>query len=74
MSKKIKKLLLIIVIILLMIVIHLVRNYIILNNIYDEVNKFANYNDNYKLTSITYMPDEKDKIHNIHTEYVKNNI
>ena len=74
MSKKIKNLLLIIVIILLMIVIHLVRNYIILNNIYDEVNKFANYNDNYKLTSITYMPDEKDKIHNIHTEYVKNNI
>ena len=74
MSKKSKIIIVIIVIILFLIIIHLVRNYIILNGIYNNINKFINYNDNYKFTSITYTPGEVDKVHNVYEDYVKDNI
>lgn len=75
MNKKIKILILIIIILLLLSVFHFVRNYIVLSKIYDNVYKFVEYDDNYKFTTKSYtILDEKNTVHSIYEEYVKDNI
>lgn len=75
MNKKIKVILLVIIILLISITFHLIRNYVILTNIYNYLSKFINYNDNYKLTTISYtLLDGENTKHSIYEEYTKDNI
>lgn len=75
MNKKTKIILLIIIILLILIDCHLIRNYVILTNIYADFSRFINYNDNYKLTTIPYtLLDEGNTKHSIYEEYTKDNI